>query len=80
MVAYLEMDNLDKFLEILQEQVGVTIPLMQHQIDSVGLVMTKTKKRVKILPPPKEKAFKVDTKLLEYEAEALELELELLSF
>jgi hypothetical protein len=80
MVANLEMDNLEKFLEILQERIGVTIPLLQHQIDNIGLVVTKTRKRVKILPPPKEKEFKIDTQLLEFEAEALELELELLSF
>jgi hypothetical protein len=80
MVANLEMDNLEKFLEILQEQIGVTIPLLQHQIDSIGLVVTKTRKRVKIQPPPKEEEFKIDTRLLEFEAEALELELELLSF
>jgi len=80
MVANLEMDNLEKFLEILQEQIGVTISLLQHQIENVGLVVTKTRKRVKILPPPKEEEFKIDTQLLEFEAEALELELELLSF
>lgn len=80
MTTYLEHDKLEKFLEILQENIGVTISLSQHQIDSVGLTVTKVKRRVKITPPPKEKAFKMDTKLLELEAEALELELELLSF
>ena len=80
MTTHLEQDNLEKFLEILQENIGVTVSLTQTQIDSVGLTVTKTRKRVKIIPPPKEKAFKMDTKLLELEAEALELELELLSF
>lgn len=80
MVANLEMDNLEQFLEILQEQIGVTVPLLQHQIDSIGLVVTKTRKRVKIQPPPKEEEFSIDTQLLEFEAEALELELELISF
>ena len=76
----LNLGILEKFLDILQEQIGVTIALLQHQIDNIGLVVTKTRKRVKILPPPKEKEFKIDTSVLEFEAEALELELELLSF
>ena len=80
MTTYLEEDKLQKFLEILQENIGVTVSLSQYQIDSVGLIVTKVRKRVKIIPPPKEKKTVIDMKLIELEAEALELELELLSF
>jgi len=80
MASYLEENDLESFLTILQEKLGVTVSLNQTQIDSVGLVVTKTKKRVKIKAPPPEQKSTINTKVLELEAEALELELELLSF
>ncbi|PHR43402.1 MAG: hypothetical protein COA32_16280 [Fluviicola sp.] len=80
MASYLEENELESFLTILQEKLGVTASLNQAQIDTVGLVVAKTKKRVKIKAPPPEQKPTVNTKVLELEAEALELELELLSF
>ena len=82
MVAILPFDKIEKFLNILQRDLGVTVSLYQNQIDAVGLVNTKVKRKVKIdLPPPEEKPnSKASISLLELEAEALELELELLSF
>lgn len=80
MTSYVEENDLEAFLNVLQEQLGVTTSLNQSQIDSVGLTVTKVKRRAKITPPPPEKELKIDARLLELEAEALELELELLSF
>jgi hypothetical protein len=82
MVAMLPFSNVSRFTEILQNEFGVTVNLYQTQIDSVGLVDTKSKRKSKIELPPKEEqgASDSDTELLELEAEALELELELLSF
>jgi hypothetical protein len=81
-VAMLPFSNVARFTEILQNEFGVTVNLYQTQIDSVGLVDTKSKRKSKIELPPKEEpsASDSDTELLELEAEALELELELLSF
>ncbi|MBL4862992.1 MAG: strawberry notch C-terminal domain-containing protein [Crocinitomicaceae bacterium] len=80
MTSYLEQSNLEKFLTVLQEKIGVTVSLTQSQIDAVGLTVMKVRKRVKIVPPPKEKKPEIDIRTIELEAEALELELELLSF
>ncbi|MBD3637209.1 MAG: strawberry notch C-terminal domain-containing protein [Crocinitomicaceae bacterium] len=79
MVAMLPIDNLPKFVEILQNELGVTVSLFQNQIDSVGLVSTKTKRKVDIaIPPPEESGVDpFEIELLELEAEALALELEL---
>lgn len=78
MVATLNAEYLEAFLDVLQNQIGATVSLLQHQIDTIGLTVTKTHKRVKILPPPPEKKMNLD--LIEFEAEALALELELLAF
>ncbi|MEZ4923072.1 MAG: strawberry notch C-terminal domain-containing protein [Crocinitomicaceae bacterium] len=80
MTAFLEESNLESFLEVLQEKLGVTVALTASQIDSVGLMVSKTKQRIKIKTPPPEEEMSQSTLLLELEAEALELELELLSF
>ncbi|NOQ75648.1 MAG: hypothetical protein GQ574_26810 [Crocinitomix sp.] len=82
MVAMLPIEKVEKFLNVLQCDLGVTLGLYQNQIDAVGLVTTKVKRKVKIeLPPPEEELnSKTSISLLELEAEALELELELLSF
>jgi len=82
MVATLPFDNLEKFLNVLQRDLGITVSLYQNQIDAVGLVNTKVKRKVNIdLPPPEEEVnSKTNISLFELEAEALELELELLSF
>jgi len=81
MVAILPDTNLSKFVEILQNELGVTVNLFQTQIDSVGLVVTKSKRKVKIeLPPLEENEPEMDNiKILELEAEALAIELELLA-
>ena len=87
MVAKLPQENLQKFIEILQNEIGITVRLHQAQIDSVGLVDMKSKRKIQIeLPPLEEEVTEEETQeltetdLLELEAEALELELELLSF
>lgn len=82
MVAALHVDKIARFLNILQRDLGVTVGLYQNQIDAVGLVNTKVKRKVKIELPPPEIISNSTTsiRLLELEAEALELELELLSF
>ncbi|MBD3638806.1 MAG: strawberry notch C-terminal domain-containing protein, partial [Crocinitomicaceae bacterium] len=79
MVAMLPQNNLPKFTEILQNELGITVSLYQNQIDSVGLVATKAKRKVDIqLPPPEESGVDIfEIELLELEAEALALELEL---
>ena len=79
MTAYLDHESLEQFLTVLQEEIGVTAKLTRNQIDSVGLIVSKIRKRVKIKSPPAEEE-KINYKLMELEAQALELELELLSF
>lgn len=80
MTTHVPFENIESFLTILQDSSGVTISVTQNQIDAVGLVVTKTKKRVKIQAPPKEVIPKMNTKVLKLKANALKLKLELLSF
>ncbi|MEZ4921884.1 MAG: JAB domain-containing protein [Crocinitomicaceae bacterium] len=79
MVAMLPENNISKFVEILQNELGITVSLYQNQIDAVGLVETKATRKVNImLPPPEESGVDLfEIQLLELEAEALALELEL---
>lgn len=79
MVAILVADKLSKFLEILQDKHGITVSLSEAQFDPTT-IKTVSKKRITLDPPPPEKEVSFDNRLLEIEAEALELELELLSF
>ncbi len=80
MTTHVPFENIERFLAILQDQSGITISVTQSQIDAVGLVVTKIKKRVKIQAPPKEVIPKVNPKALKLRATALKLKLELLSF
>lgn len=80
MTTHVSIDDIEKFLLILQEQSGITISVNQSQIDAVGLVVTKIKKRVKIEAPPLEVIPKVNPRALKLRATALKLKLELLSF
>lgn len=75
MVTKLEASRLEPFLEILQDKIGVTVSLTQQQIDHIGLVVTKIRKRIRIQASPKEEKQTLDIRLMELEAEALELEL-----
>jgi len=80
MTAFLPMSNLEKFLGVLQDQLGVTISINQNLFDSVGITSEKKKRKINIeLPPPELPQNEVKRKM-QLRAKALQLKLALLSF
>ena len=82
MTALLEVDRIDRFVEILQEKLNDSLSLKPTQYE---LIRNDIPKRIVQPQPkpvvaiqPKNKSIPIDT--LELEALALELELELLNF
>lgn len=80
MTAYLPPENLEKFLDVLQNQLGVTINVTQSQLDSVGLTITRKQRKVRIELPPAEAPMNESKRKMKLKATALKLKLDLLSF
>lgn len=79
MVAVLPAQNIERLVAILQEHHSVSITVSSHQLKDLSKEMVSYSNRKKIeLPPPETTGAKVIS-MLELEAEALTLELELLA-
>jgi tRNA1(Val) A37 N6-methylase TrmN6 len=80
MVTTLPFDKIGALLSILETQLGASVKLSESEIENVGLVKKTTRPVVKIDLPPKEDDQSEFIRILELEAEALILELELLAY
>ena len=80
MVTTLPFDKIGALLSILETQLGASVKLSESEIENVGLVKKTTRPIVKIDLPPKEDDQSEFIRILELEAEALILELELLAY
>ncbi len=79
MVAILPFKHIEKFVKILQVNHGTSVTIHSSQIkDLSSSVQYSTRQKIE-LPPPEEKQSANVISLLELEAEALTLELELLA-
>lgn len=79
MVAYLHEKNIENLVEILQVNHGTSLNIESHEIKNLLPDTVKFSNRNKIeLPPPEEKPSS-NVRVLELEAEALVLEMELLA-
>jgi predicted RNA methylase len=79
MVALLPEQNIDKLLEILQVTHGCSVTISAHQVKNIKPDGIRYSNRKSIALPDAEQEIKLDVRLLELEAEALQLELELLA-
>lgn len=80
MTAYLPPKNLEKFLGILQNEMGVSISVTQSQLDAVGLTKDRKRRSVRIELPPPELSQNDYRRKMKLKATALKLKLDLLSF
>lgn len=81
MTAHVERSDLPEMLNVLEDDIGVSVTMTDEQIKSMGLVDRPVKKRIKIeVPPQEEPPTKQDdrVRLLRLRAKALEIELKLL--
>ena len=80
MVALLPQKNIEKLVELLQvkHNVSITIPSYQLKLIQEGVLQTSNRKVIE-LPPPEEESKIKNIRILELEAKALALELELLA-
>jgi tRNA1(Val) A37 N6-methylase TrmN6 len=85
MTAYVELSDLAEMLNVLEDDIGVSVKMTEQQINNMGLVNRPVKKRIKIeAPPMEEQRPSFDEKpddrvrLLRLRAKALEIELKLL--
>ncbi len=78
MVGRLEDSNLDKFVATLQRKHSTSVTIRTSQLKSLENGVTVVYRKPIALPPPEEE-YSADVFLLELEAEALALELELLN-
>jgi len=79
MSAYIEASDLEAMLQILEDEIGVSVKMSDQQIENIGLVDRKVKSRIKITPPPEEESNTDRLKRFRQRAMALELELKLLA-
>ena len=75
MMARVHEDNIQQAIEILQNKHSLSIQVPRHQIKVIEKEIVRINNRKKIELPPKENNNQVN--ILELEAEALMLELEL---
>ncbi len=80
MSAHIEISDLSEMLQVLEDELGVSVKMTEQQIDNMGLIDRPVKPRVKIEAPPQPEKQTDKLKLLKLRARALELELQLLSF
>jgi hypothetical protein len=86
MVANLPEKNIDQFIEVLQKNHSCSITIQSHQLKELlkGAVRSGNRKQIELPPPAKdepelEREEPDNIRMLELEAEAIELELHLLA-
>jgi len=76
MVASMNGDNINQLIQVLQTNHSLSVPIPRHQLQVIEKELVRTSTRKKIVLPPKEEQTS-NVNILELEAEALMLELEL---
>jgi hypothetical protein len=79
MSAHIEQSDLVELLNVLEDDLGVSVKMTDQQIQNMGLVDRPAKERKKITPPPQEENKPDRLKRLRLRALALEIELKLLA-
>jgi len=78
MSAHIEVSDLPQMLEVLEDDIGVSVKMTEYEVSNVGLTEKRVKPRVKITPPSQEEAKDERVRRLRLRAKALEIELQLL--
>jgi len=78
MSAHIEASDLPQMLEVLEDDIGVSVKMTENEVSNVGLTEKRVKPRVKITPPSQEEAKDERVRRLRLRAKALEIELQLL--